>query len=109
MQYDVYLIVLKVPIFYAIEFQEQAERERELNIPVLPFMQGLDDPTKRYKAQVGFIDFVMSPLWTGVEQLFPQMKVSHSLLKKYRFAGMKCMSSKPVFCSTDLFGKYGTK
>ena len=53
-------------------FFRQAERERSEGLPVAPFM----DPTKVTKAtaQLGFIQFVLSPLFESLAKLFPQLE-----------------------------------
>jgi high affinity cGMP-specific 3',5'-cyclic phosphodiesterase 9 len=53
-------------------FFHQAERERSEGLPVAPFM----DPTKVTKAtaQLGFIQFVLSPLFESLAKLFPQLE-----------------------------------
>ncbi|CAD7975460.1 unnamed protein product, partial [Amoebophrya sp. A120] len=45
------------------EFQMQAEAEQRLGIPVTMFPEGLETPVKRAKTQVGFLNFVILPLY----------------------------------------------
>lgn len=45
------------------EFHEQATREVLEKLPQTPFMKNLDDKLHQAKAQLGFINFVVEPLW----------------------------------------------
>ena len=67
------------------EFKDQARRERELGLPVAAYMDGLEDgdniPT--YKLQLGFCQYVLAPMWSQMERLFPDVfKPVYSNLKK---------------------------
>lgn len=58
--------VLNAWVFYQrcmTEFAAQSEAEEQLNMPVTPFMSGLHDPRVSAQGQVGFIEFVVLPLW----------------------------------------------
>ena len=45
------------------EFHEQAMREAREKLPETPFMKNLDDTLQQAKSQLGFINFVVEPLW----------------------------------------------
>ena len=66
------------------EFQAQGEEESRLGIPVLDFMQGLDDPNTRIKKHLGFLDFVMAPLWKGIKNIIPQLTPCYEQLQQNR-------------------------
>lgn len=55
----------------AEEFTMQVTKERELGLPVTAFMDGLSDPIKAAKSQIGFVDFVIHPLTDPFFRLFP--------------------------------------
>ena len=55
------------------EFREQAFAEKELDLPLTPFMQGLDSETAVARLQSGFCEFVLLPLWRGMADLFPRL------------------------------------
>lgn len=54
------------------EFHLQAKEMAALGLEVPRFLQGLDSVIVRAKGQVGFIDWVMSPLWRGAKDMFGQ-------------------------------------
>jgi GAF domain-containing protein len=56
------------------EFSAQAAREIECNIPLTPFLHGLDDELKKMQLQVGFVNGVVSPLWVALAACFPDME-----------------------------------
>lgn len=68
----------------AEEFIQQAELEARLGLPVAPFMQGLDEPCVRYKGHLGFLDFVMFPLWRGLADLYPTLDACIDQLQENR-------------------------
>lgn len=73
------------------EFSSQAKTEAELGLVVTPFMTGLDDTKVRGKSQVGFVEYVMAPLWRNFsESLFPECKTFMTNLgeNKHIFAEM---------------------
>lgn len=55
------------------EFMVQAQRENELGIEVQPHMRDLQNNTVRFKAHLGFLDYVMSPLWNNMQKIFPEL------------------------------------
>ena len=66
------------------EFTAQADRERELGLPVTAFMLGLDNEVSIAKLQLGFLDYVVGPLWKAVSELFPETAECHENLKANR-------------------------
>ena len=59
------------------EFHEQSDAEKQLGLPVTPFM----DPEKITKpsSQCSFIGFVLLPLFEAIGRLYPQLEASHIL------------------------------
>jgi hypothetical protein len=47
--------------------------EKDLSLPVTPFMDGLDDFNARMKLQHGFICGVALPLWKALAACFPSL------------------------------------
>ena len=56
------------------EFRQQAERETELGMEVAPHMRKLDTAYDIANLQLGFLDFVVIPLWKAASLLFPAVK-----------------------------------
>ncbi|KAG7172285.1 High affinity cGMP-specific 3',5'-cyclic phosphodiesterase 9A-like 1, partial [Homarus americanus] len=52
------------------EYFNQAETEKQEGLPVAPFMDR--DKVTKASAQIGFIKFVLIPLFESISQLFPQ-------------------------------------
>ena len=68
------------------EFRAQAARETELGLPVAPHLAKLDTPLDVAKLQLGFIDFVVMPLWSAAAVLFPGAKRRIAQLERNRAA-----------------------
>jgi hypothetical protein len=67
------------------EFMLQADTEKAMGIPSAAFMQNLDVELVRYRAHLGFLNFVMVPLWKGITvNLFPELKDSYEQLNANR-------------------------
>ncbi|CAD7973164.1 unnamed protein product [Amoebophrya sp. A120] len=64
------------------EFQQQALDEKELGLPVTPFMTGQENPKTRAFGQVQFIEFVVMPLWKAVSEVFPTTKMVAEIAKQ---------------------------
>ncbi len=68
---------VKLMVDVAREFQNQAREERRLMLPVTSFMdiKGQVSETSKEvaKLNVGFVDFVVSPLWKTIGQMFPEL------------------------------------
>ena len=58
----------------AAEFSDQVKEEVKLGLTPTPFMDGLDNPHKKFKLQAGFINDIVLPLWTALSDLFPNLK-----------------------------------
>ena len=56
------------------EFSAQAKREAELGLPIAPHHKNLSTPHDIAKLQLGFLDFVVMPLWNAAALLFPGAK-----------------------------------
>ena len=54
------------------EFSQQAEKEREIGLPVTSFMEGLTNEYSIAKLQIGFVNYVILPLWKVTGLLFPK-------------------------------------
>lgn len=61
------------------EFINQCMKEKELNIPVTPFMDGLEDEIKQMRLQHGFVGNIVLPLWTALAACFPSL--SHTVIQ----------------------------
>lgn len=57
------------------EFTAQARREEELGLPVMPFMQNLTRPLDRARLQLRFVNQVVLPLWTAMNELLHGLAV----------------------------------
>eukprot|EP00804_Cyclotella_cryptica_P018306 CCRYP_017677-RA/>CCRYP_017677-RA protein AED:0.22 eAED:0.23 QI:0/0/0.5/1/0/0/2/80/350 len=53
------------------EFSRQASKERELQLPVTIFMDGLDNEYNVAKTQISFFAFMVQPLFDAIGKLFP--------------------------------------
>jgi hypothetical protein len=56
------------------EFTNQVRVEKELNLPFAPHMDNLNSTKAVAKLQIGFIDYVVSPLWSTVVETLPKMR-----------------------------------
>jgi dual 3',5'-cyclic-AMP and -GMP phosphodiesterase 11 len=61
------------------EFIDQCNKEKQLKIPVTPFMEGLEDEVKRMRLQHGFVGNIVLPLWSALAECFPAL--SHTVEK----------------------------
>lgn len=59
------------------EFHLQSQHERMEKLPATPFMQNLHLPLAQAKAQLGFLNFVVEPLWNNLCMIFPEIKHRH--------------------------------
>jgi hypothetical protein len=57
-----------------MEFANQVQLEEEMGLPVAPFMVPSDDEAVTAKRELGFINFIVSPLFTELEKLLPEIK-----------------------------------
>jgi len=67
-----------------MEFSAQVEDERRLAIPVTTFMDGLSDQVYGAKSQLGFLDFVLQPLFDPLFVLFPGMQEPKEFMEENR-------------------------
>lgn len=56
------------------EFVAQAQRERELGIPVTKFMEGLEDPLQAMALQINFTSKVVHSLWDVMARCLPGLE-----------------------------------
>ncbi|KAI3378701.1 hypothetical protein SNEBB_005626 [Seison nebaliae] len=56
------------------EYFQQSDREKELGLPVAPFMDR--DKVTKPDAQIGFIQFVLLPMFETLGKLFPQIEIN---------------------------------
>ena len=61
------------------EFRHQCEKEKELELPVTTFMDGLHDELQRMRLQHGFVGNIVIPLWTALATCFPSL--SHTTIQ----------------------------
>lgn len=61
------------------EFIHQSNEEKRLNLPITPFMDGLEDELKKMRLQHGFIGNIVLPLWTAFIACFPSL--SHAVIQ----------------------------
>jgi hypothetical protein len=57
------------------EFDKQAKREKELQLPVTSFMDGLDSQVSIATTQIAFFEWMVKPLFNTVGILFPSLKM----------------------------------
>lgn len=57
------------------EFLNQTNDEERLGIPVTAYMKELDKEHSRVKSEIGFIKFILRPLWNEIQNFF-ENKVS---------------------------------
>lgn len=55
------------------EMMREANASKDLGLAVLPHMQNLDDDDTRYRGQLGFMDFVLTPFWKSVVSKLPAL------------------------------------
>lgn len=56
------------------EFTEQVNKEKAEGLPFAPHMDGLTTLLTKAKLQLGFIDYVVAPLWNSIVNIIPEMK-----------------------------------
>merc|ERR1712039_438593 len=61
------------------EFVGQYQKELELSLPPTQMWATVDKPLGFYKSQVGFIGFIVSPLWDVVNAMFPDVNEASQL------------------------------
>lgn len=71
-------------VLVASEFIKEEELSIEMGLPVAPFMQRLADRETAYQNHLNFIDLVMTPLWRGVVNIFPELDACEDYLRSNR-------------------------
>eukprot|EP00949_MAST-11_sp_MAST-11-sp1_P003674 g3674.t1 len=66
------------------EFSAQAAAEKQRGLEPAAFMCGLDDERHRSKLQVGFIDYVLLPLWEPHTTIFIELRCCYANLVENR-------------------------
>lgn len=56
------------------EFQNQYNNEIKLGLPPTKMWEGLHEPVRFYRCQIGFIDGIVSPLWGLLVDFFPDLE-----------------------------------
>jgi len=64
------------------EFYNQTQMELDEGIPA--FIEGLDDPSRRFLSQVGFIDCVLKDFWRAASDLIQELKPVYQQLNYNR-------------------------
>ena len=64
------------------EFHSQSLQEKRDNLPVTAFMTNLDDVLVQAKVQLGFLNYVVEPLWNSLSCILPQIKSRHEAVLK---------------------------
>lgn len=59
------------------EFYEQSDAEKQLGLPVTPFMDR--DKMSKPSSQCAFIGYVLLPLFESIGKLYPELEVFNSL------------------------------
>jgi hypothetical protein len=77
------------------EFDKQAKREKELQLPVTSFMDGLDSQVSIAKTQIGFYQFMLKPLFNTVGIFFPALKMLED------WGEMNCVEYQKVIDAHD--------
>lgn len=82
------------------EFFRQGDCERELGLPISPMMDRQKD--NLLKGQVGFIDFVVAPLFQSVQLLVPGLNVQLAAAMQRNKEATKAAVAAASFSSTGL-------
>lgn len=59
----------------AAEFTKQTEKEQQLQLPITPFMQGLDSQLKIAKMQIDFFQWIVNPFFHTLGKLFSDLEI----------------------------------
>mmetsp|Transcript_63449 Transcript_63449/g.112820 ORF Transcript_63449/g.112820 Transcript_63449/m.112820 type:complete len:522 (+) Transcript_63449:106-1671(+) len=91
------------------EFSAQVSAERSLGVPVSSFMEGMDDPVKAAKSQIGFFDFVITPMFAPLFSLCPDLEQAKKNLAENRAEQVRIAESgaKPAKDSSNISKKSG--
>jgi hypothetical protein len=77
-------VVYKWAAMVCEEFSHQVELERAGGYPFAAHMAGLDSPQAVAKLQLGFVDYVVSPLWTALAAALPELADASTHLARNR-------------------------
>ena len=80
-----------------IEFSRQATKEKELQLEVTSYMDGLDSKYNIAKVQISFFGFMVQPLFDAIGKLFPTL--SH--LNDWGEQNCDCYRKVIAACETD--------
>ena len=58
----------------AREFMQQSMMELHYGLPLTAYLQDMHIERVRLKNHLNFLNFVMTPLWTGLVEMFPQLR-----------------------------------
>ena len=58
----------------AREFMQQSAMELHYGLPLTAYLQDMHIERVRLKNHLNFLNFVMTPLWTGLVEMFPQLR-----------------------------------
>ena len=58
----------------AREFMQQSLMELHYGLPLTAYLQDMHIERVRLKNHLNFLNFVMTPLWTGLVEMFPQLR-----------------------------------
>lgn len=78
--------VYKWAIMVCDEFTQQVTREQAAGYPFAPHMVGLSTPQAIAKLQLGFVDYVVSPLWMAIATALPELADAGAHLSRNRAA-----------------------
>ncbi|EKX50309.1 hypothetical protein GUITHDRAFT_151277 [Guillardia theta CCMP2712] len=80
--------VMEAPVAYSFgravleEFHQQAQREKMENLQESAFMKNLHEPLAQAKTQLGFLHYVVGPLWKCMADLFPQVTSQYDRIQE---------------------------
>jgi hypothetical protein len=79
-----FAVTYKWAILVCEEFSQQVALERAGGFPFAAHMAGLDSPQAVAKLQLGFVDYVVSPLWTAISSALPELSDASMYLVRNR-------------------------
>merc|ERR1711998_237467 len=68
------------------EFTAQVADEEAIGLPITAMMEGLNDRGTACRSQLGFLDFVVTPLMSSIFEFFPGLQTPDEALKMSRAA-----------------------
>lgn len=76
--------VYKWALLVCEEFTQQVALERAAGYPFAPHMADLTTPQAIAKLQLGFVDYVVSPLWVAISTALPELADAGTFLSRNR-------------------------